>query len=89
MPQSGRLQVPAYAAALELKAQSLLNSRDLQLVQAYVSHKFQALNFCYSVVSAYEFKLSGLLAGDSLARLFQIRLHIYNYSYVIEHCIRP
>ena len=50
MPQSGRLQVPAHAAALELKAQGLLNSRDLQLVQAYVSHKFQVLNFYYRVV---------------------------------------
>ena len=82
----------------KLKAQGLLNSRDLQLVQAYVSHKFQqewfihswfqALNFCYRVVLAYEFKLSGLLAGDSLARLFPIRLHVYDYLYVVEHCIR-
>ena len=81
MPQSGRLQAHAHAADLELKAQGL------QLVQTIVSHKFQALNFCYRVVLACELKLSGLLAGDSLARLFLTRLHIYHCLYVVARTL--
>ena len=39
-PQSGRFQVDAHTAALELNTQGLLNSRDL--VQTDVSHKLLA-----------------------------------------------
>ena len=79
MPQSGRLQANAHATALELKVQGLLNSRDLQLVQAYVSHNFQALKFCYSVVLACKLWITcrgqfGSTVPDHAACL---QLHVY------------